>query len=393
MTARLPYNPRVVVAPGDAALAAEIERFVGFGPAVGDWFIRLDGIAAEQAAALIGQAARHGGGALVRERPDALADALLRMPGDALGTYLAALAQGGMGEDLVGAIRATAEAWQRSSFTLRCRSHTLEAGRRTLLMGIVNVTPDSFSDGGQFLDPGQAVEHGRRLAAEGADILDIGGESTRPGAEPVDAATECSRVLPVIEALASEVGIPISIDTSKADVARRALDAGASIVNDVTALRGDAEMAAAVARSEVPVVLMHMQGTPRTMQEDPRYDDLMGEVVGYLRASMAIAADAGVSEDQIIIDPGLGFGKSLAHNLEVLRRLGELRGLGRPILIGPSRKSMIGKVLGLPMGERAFGTAAAVAMGIARGAHIVRVHEVAAMRQVARMTDAVLGRG
>ncbi|HUT33944.1 MAG TPA: dihydropteroate synthase [Planctomycetota bacterium] len=394
MTAKLPYNPRVIVAPGDAALAAEIQRLVGFGPPVGDWFLKLEGLRSAQCAPLVGQASRHGGGALVHEKGDGSADALLRVPGDVLEALLSALAADEAGDDLVGAIRATADAWQQRRFVLQCGPRTLEVGCRTLLMGIVNVTPDSFSDGGQFYDPGKAIEHGRRLAAEGADILDIGGESTRPGAGPVDAETECARVLPVIEALAGDIGIPISIDTSKAAVARRALAAGATVLNDVTALRGDAAMAAVAAEAGVPVVLMHMQGTPRSMQEAPHYDDLMSEVVAYLRGSMAIAVDAGVREDQLVVDPGLGFGKALAHNLEIVRRLGELRSLGRPILLGPSRKSMIGKVLGgtgiLPVGERMPGTAAVVGLGIARGAHMVRVHDLAAMRQVARMTDAML---
>jgi len=394
VTAKLPYNPRVIVAPGDAALAEEIERFVGFGPPVGDWFIKLEGLAAGQGSALAGEAGRHGGGALLSAaRGDGLADALLRLPGDALEVFLQVLAEGGIGADLIGAIRATALAWQRSAFTLRCRGRVLDVGTRTLLMGIVNVTPDSFSDGGRFYEPGAAVEQGLRLAAEGADIVDVGGESTRPGAEAVDAETECRRVLPVIEGLAAQGALPISIDTSKAVVARRALDAGASIINDVTALRGDPEMAAVAAQSDVPLILMHMQGTPRTMQQAPHYDDLMSEVVAHLRGAMAAAVDAGVDEEQLVVDPGLGFGKTLDHNLELLRRLGELRSLGRPILIGPSRKSFIGKVLGVPADERVLGTAAAVAFAIARGAHIIRVHDVAQISQVARMTDAMLGRG
>lgn len=390
MIARLSYNPRVIVAPGDAALAAEIERFVGVAPAVGDWFLKLERLTAAQCDRLVGQATRHGGGALVRARGDGSADALLRMPGDVLEVCLNALAEDGAEADLIEAIRRTAEAHERTRFTLRCGGRPIEVGRRTLLMGVVNVTPDSFSDGGQFLETGKAIEHGARLAAEGADILDVGGESTRPGAEQVDAETECSRVLPVIEGLVREIGVPISIDTSKGAVARRALDAGAAVVNDVTALRGDPEMAGVVARSGAPVVLMHMQGTPRTMQEHPRYDDLMGEIVASLRESMGLAADAGIEEGQIVVDPGLGFGKTVEHNLEVLRRLGELRSLGRPILVGPSRKSFIGKLTGAPAGERLFGTAATVALAIARGAHIIRVHDVAAMRQVARMADAIL---
>ncbi len=392
MTVRLPYNPRVIVAPGDPALASEIERFVGLSPAVGDWFIKLECLGPPQCSALTRQAIRHGGGALVKERADGSADAILRVPGDVLEVYLGVLQDEEGGHGLAAAIRETARAWQTSAFVLNCRGRALEVGRRTLLMGIVNVTPDSFSDGGQFLETTAAIEQGLRLAAEGADILDIGGESTRPGAMAVDAETECSRVLPVIEALAREVGVPISIDTSKAAVAQRALDAGAGMINDVTALRGDPAMAAAAAAGGVPLVLMHMQGTPRTMQEHPHYGDLMSEVLGHLRASLAIAADAGVPEEQTVVDPGLGFGKTLSHNLEIMRRLPELRSLGRPILVGPSRKSMIGKVLGAPAGERVFGTAAAVAFCITRGAHIVRVHDVAAMRQVARMTDAAVGR-
>ncbi len=405
MIARLPHNPRVIVAPGDAALAAEIERFVGPSPPVGDWFIKLEGLGSAECSALTRQAIRHGGGVLVKELAEGAADAILRMPGDVLEVYLAALQEEEGGPDLAAAIRETARAWQASAFVLRCRGRSLQVGRRTLLMGIVNVTPDSFSDGGQFFEAKAAIEQGLRLAAEGADILDIGGESTRPGAQAVDAQTECSRVLPVIEALAREVKVPISIDTSKALVAQRALDAGASLINDVTALRGDPTMAAAAATAGVPLVLMHMQGTPRTMQKSPDYDDLMSEVVAYLRAGLALAADAGVAEEQLVVDPGLGFGKTLAHNLELMRRLPELRSLGRPILVGPSRKSFIGKVLGgtgtppadsgtgiLPVSERLFGTAAAVAYCITRGAHILRVHDVAAMRQVARMADAMIGR-
>ena len=390
MTSRLPYNPRVVSAPGDPALAAEIERFVGAGPAVGDWFLKLEGLGLAEADELRGASIRHGGGLLPNLRGEERADAILRIPADCVPAFLDAIEPTLAGP--AKAIRETFDAWLRETFSLRCGGESLELGRRTLVMGIVNVTPDSFSDGGQFADPAVAIEHGRRLAAEGADILDIGGESTRPGAEPVDAETECRRVLPVIEALAREFQVPISIDTAKAAVARRAFDAGARILNDVTALRGDPEMARFAAEAGAPVVLMHMQGTPRTMQKDPHYDDLMGEIVGYLRQSMARAVEAGVAEDQLIVDPGIGFGKTLDHNLEIIRRLPELRSLGRPILLGTSRKKFIGTILDAAVDERLLGTAATVAFGIARGAHIVRVHDVAAMRQVARMTDALAGR-
>jgi len=392
VTAKLPHNPRVVAGPGDAPLAAEIARFVAHGPPVGDWFVRLERLRAAQAEHLNRVAMGYQGGALIRQEDGGLAGVLLRVPGDCLTACLHEIAAIAATAGVADAIRATTRAWQRSTFTLRCGSRTLELGHRALVMGIVNVTPDSFSDGGEFLDPAEAIAHGRRLAEQGADILDIGGESTRPGAQAVDAATECRRVLPVIEALVGEVDVPISIDTSKAAVARRALEAGAALLNDVTALGGDPEMPRVAADSGVPLVLMHMQGTPRTMQENPHYDDLMGEVVGYLRGRMAVAVDAGVDEERIIIDPGIGFGKMLDHNLELLRRLPELRSLGRPILLGTSRKSMIGAVLGVPADERLFGTAATVAFGVARGAHIVRVHDVAEMAQVAQMTDAMVSR-
>jgi dihydropteroate synthase len=278
----------------------------------------------------------------------------------------------------------------RPQYSLRCGSGQLQVGERTLVMGIVNVTPDSFSDGGEFLDPAQAVAHGVQLVQDGADILDIGGESTRPGAAEVDAESECRRVLPVIEELAAKVAVPISIDTSKAQVAAEALRAGATILNDVTALTGDPDMPRVAAASGVPVVLMHMLGTPRTMQKDPHYEDVVAEVSQYLAARIEAAVEAGVERRQIIVDPGIGFGKTLEHNLTLVRRLGEFRVLGCPVLLGTSRKSFIGRVLGVPAGQRVFGTAATVAYGIAQGADIVRVHDAAAMVHVARMTDAMV---
>jgi dihydropteroate synthase len=282
---------------------------------------------------------------------------------------------------------------ERPRYSLRCGEGRLAVGERTLVMGIVNVTPDSFSDGGQFLDSDRAIAHGLQLVEEGADILDIGGESTRPGAAEVDAASECRRVLPVIEGLVGEVAVPISIDTSKARVAAEALDAGARILNDVTALTGDPDMPRVAAESGAPIVLMHMLGTPRTMQKDPHYDDVVAEVRQYLAARIQDAVEAGVDKGQIIVDPGIGFGKTLEHNLTLMRRLGGLAALDCPILLGTSRKSLIGGVLGVPADERVFGTAATVAYGIAQGAHIVRVHDVAAMVHVARMTDAMVREG
>jgi len=257
------------------------------------------------------------------------------------------------------------------------------------LMGIVNVTPDSFSDGGDYLAPEAAIAHGRALVAEGADLLDIGGESTRPGAAEVGAEEELERVLPVIEGLA-DVGVPISVDTSKAAVAERALAAGATIVNDVTAL-GDPEMAGVCARAGSGLVLMHMRGTPRTMQDDPIYDDLLGEVRDFLADRLAAALAAGVPEAGIWLDPGIGFGKTVEHNLELIDRLGELRDLGRPVVLGASRKTFIGKIGGREVGERLGGSIAAAVVGHLRGADVLRVHDVAATREAITVTDAITG--
>ena len=257
------------------------------------------------------------------------------------------------------------------------------------LMGVVNVTPDSFSDGGEYLDPAAAVEHGLELVRDGAGILDVGGESTRPGAEPVGAEEELRRVLPVVEGLA-EVAT-VSIDTSKASVSYAAIEAGASIVNDVTALRGDPEMASLCAEREVTVVLMHMPGNPRTMQDDPRYEDVVDEVKAFLAERTEVAVAAGIEEERIWLDPGIGFGKTLEHNLELLRRLGELGELGRPLVIGTSRKSFIGKVDGSEVGERLGGTLASSVIAAAEGADVLRVHDVAEMAQALRVAAAVSG--
>ena len=258
------------------------------------------------------------------------------------------------------------------------------------LMGIVNVTPDSFSDGGLYLDPEAAVAHGEQLVADGAEILDVGGESTRPGAAPVDVEEELRRVIPVIEGLQG-VGPCISVDTSKAQVAAAALEAGAGIVNDVTALRGDGEMAAVCAGRGATVVLMHMLGEPRTMQEDPRYGDVVEDVKGFLAERLEVAVAAGIGEERVWLDPGIGFGKTLAHNMELLRRLGELRGLGRPLVVGTSRKSFIGKVDGSPADRRLGGTIASSVLAAAEGADVLRVHDVAEMRQALAVATAIAG--
>jgi dihydropteroate synthase len=260
----------------------------------------------------------------------------------------------------------------------------------TKLMGVVNVTPDSFSDGGLYLDPEAAIAHGRELAAAGAEILDVGGESTRPGAEPVAAEEELRRVVPVIGGL-SDTDCEISVDTSKTAVAAAALDAGATIVNDVTALRGDPEMATLCAERDATVVLMHMLGEPRTMQQDPRYDDVIAEVKGFLSERLAAALAAGIAGERVWLDPGIGFGKTAAHNMELLRRLGELRELGRPLVVGTSRKSFIGRVDDSGADERLGGTIASSVLAAAEGAEVLRVHDVAELRQALAVAAAILG--
>ena len=247
------------------------------------------------------------------------------------------------------------------------------------IMGVINVTPDSFSDGGLYLDPAVAISHGQRLAADGAAILDIGGESTRPGARPVAAGEELRRVIPVIEGVAGAgAGVQISIDTSKAAVAAQALQAGASLVNDVTALRGDPDLAGLIAEAGVDCCLMHMLGNPRTMQDDPRYEDVVSEVKAFLEDRAAFAVAAGIRQERILIDPGIGFGKTAAHNLELLRRLQELVELGFPVVVGTSRKSFLGRLTGrAETRERLAGTIATCVMAYERGASVLRVHDVA----------------
>ena len=246
-------------------------------------------------------------------------------------------------------------------------------------MGVLNVTPDSFSDGGDFLESVAAIAHARELRAEGADLIDVGGESTRPGAEPVAEAVELERVMPVIQALQGEA-LPLSIDTSKAAVARAALAAGASFVNDVTALRGDAEMAGVVADAGADVCLVHMKGEPRSMQDDPRYDDVVSEVRAFLEGRLAWAVREGIPEERVWLDPGIGFGKTVEHNLELIRRLDEIVAVGRPVVFGASRKRFLGKLTGRPEGERVAGTVAANVLAFERGAAMFRVHDVGPTR-------------
>jgi dihydropteroate synthase len=258
-------------------------------------------------------------------------------------------------------------------------------------MGVVNVTPDSFSDGGQFLDPQRAIEHGLELESQGAHILDVGGESTRPGSDPVSVDEELRRTIPVVEGLAKRAKVPVSIDTTKSAVARAALDAGASIVNDVSAGRFDAEMLPLVAERGATFVAMHMQGTPRDMQADPRYEDVVSEVLEFLRERGAACLAAGIARERIWIDPGIGFGKTLEHNLEILRRLPELRSLGLPVLVGPSRKAFIARIHPPAKDDaaRRGGTAAAVTLAVQGGAEILRVHDVAVMAEAAAVARAM----
>jgi dihydropteroate synthase len=279
-------------------------------------------------------------------------------------------------------------------FRLELPSGALLLGERTLLMGILNVTPDSFSDGGRFFDPARAVERALAIGRAGADILDIGGESTRPGSQGVSTAEELRRVLPVLEALRGKLEIPISIDTQKSEVAEAAVRAGAEILNDVTALRNDPRMAEIARRHRLPLILMHMRGRPRTMQRRPFARDVLRDVTTGLRRAVSRARRAGLRDSQLILDPGIGFGKSFAQNFELLARLPELARLGFPLLVGPSRKTFIGAALGslqksVPPAARLWGTAAAVAAAVLGGAHMVRVHDVAEMAQVVRIADGV----
>jgi dihydropteroate synthase len=263
---------------------------------------------------------------------------------------------------------------------------------RPAVMGVLNVTPDSFSDGGRFLAPTAAVAHGESMAADGADLIDVGGESTRPGSEPVSADEELRRVAPVIERLATSVEVPLSIDTRKSGVARAALAAGASFVNDVSALRGDPAMAAVVAEAGADLCLMHMKGEPKSMQEDPRYEDVVSEVKAFLESRLAFALQEGIAEERIWLDPGIGFGKTLEHNLELLRRLDEIAAIGRPVVVGASRKRFLGALTGRPELERLPGSLAAAVMAVERGASMIRAHDVAETRGALAVAGATLDR-
>ncbi len=278
---------------------------------------------------------------------------------------------------------------ERKLYTMKLRGKALELGRRTLIMGILNITPDSFSDGGRFADYEQALAQALELISAGADILDVGGESTRPGSNPVPLPVELERVIPVIRAVRESSDIPISIDTNKSEVALQALAAGADIINDVSSLRFDPAMARVAAESGAPVILMHMLGAPRTMQVNPVYESVISEIIAFLEQRMKFAVQNGIERSQIIVDPGIGFGKTVTHNLNIIRDLDCFSCMDRPIMLGASRKRFIGRILGRPEGERELGTAVVNAFGIAAGAHILRVHDVAFHQGAVGMAEAV----
>lgn len=287
-------------------------------------------------------------------------------------------------------LRETLKNLSKTHCVLRCRKRTFTLGKKTLLMGVLNVTPDSFSDGGLFFEKEKAVDRGLQMVEEGADILDIGGESTRPASHPLSQEEELRRVIPVIESLSQKTDVPISIDTYKATVVREALQAGAEIINDISGLHFDPGLAEAAAQEKVPLILMHIRGIPETMQRDVHYNSLFSEILQYLKTSIHRAESAGVDPDQIIIDPGIGFGKTVEHNLLILKHLSEFRILGKPILLGTSRKSFIGKVLNVEaIPERLEGTLASIAIGVWNGAHIIRCHDVKEAKKTIAVADAI----
>jgi dihydropteroate synthase len=286
-------------------------------------------------------------------------------------------------------LRETLENISKTNFFIHFRRRTFTLGRRTLLMGVLNVTPDSFSDGGLYFNKEKAIAHGLRMVKEGADILDIGGESTKPGSKPLGLEEELSRVIPVIKSLAREVDIPISIDTYKSKVAEKAIEAGAEMINDISGLHFDPGLAQVAAKENIPLVLMHIRGTPETMQKDVHYESLFYEILQYLKDSIQKAEAAGLDPGQIIIDPGIGFGKNVDDNLRIIKNLSEFRVLGKPILIGTSRKTFIGKILNADVEDRLEGTLSSIAIGVFNGAHIIRCHDVLQARKAIAIADAI----
>jgi len=286
-------------------------------------------------------------------------------------------------------IKETLKNISKTQYSIQCRKRTLILGKRTLLMGILNVTPDSFSDSGLFFDKGNAVSHGLKMVEEGTDIIDIGGESTRPGSKPIELEEELRRVIPVIESIAQEADVPISIDTYKSTVAQRAIEAGAEIINDISGLHFDPDLAKVAAKGNIPLILMHIRGTPETMQKNVHYDSLFSEILQYLKDSIQRAETAGLDPGQIIIDPGIGFGKTLEDNLLILKNLHEFRILGKPILLGTSRKSFIGKILNAEAKDRLEGTLSSMTIGVLNGAHIIRSHDVLQAKKALAVADAI----
>lgn len=276
----------------------------------------------------------------------------------------------------------------KNNFILTAGPYKIHLGAQTKIMGILNVTPDSFSDPGRYFSRNKAIDHALQMEEEGADILDVGGESSRPGAQPVSIDEEVERIIPVLEALIPKLKIPVSVDTYKPEVARRAIEAGAAMINDIRAM-AEPGMKELISEKRVPVVLMHMKGTPETMQQEPAYQAVVTEIGSFFKERIEVALSAGIAPEKIIIDPGIGFGKTLTHNMEILRLLDQFHSLGFPVLIGTSNKSFIGKILDRPLEKRLAGSLATVASAISKGAHIVRVHEVGATRDMIRMIEAI----
>jgi dihydropteroate synthase len=286
-------------------------------------------------------------------------------------------------------IKETLKNLSKTHHSIRCRKRRLILGKQTLLMGVLNVTPDSFSDGGLFFDKEKAISHGLRMVEEGADIIDIGGESTRPGSKPIELEEELRRVIPIIKSLAKKLDVPISIDTYKSAVAQKAIGVGAEIINDISGLIFDPSLAQVAAKEDTPLVLMHIRGIPETMQKDVHYDSLLSEILQNLRDSIQRAESSGLDPEQIIIDPGIGFGKTVEDNLLIIKNLYEFRILGKPILLGTSRKSFIGKILNAEVGDRLEGTLSTIAIGVLNGAHIIRSHDVLQAKKAIAVADAI----
>ncbi|MFW6437651.1 MAG: dihydropteroate synthase [Armatimonadota bacterium] len=402
---KMSHRARVLCAATYPEMLAEMGK-IGVHPAAAGWMaqkarvqpVRIEGVPGEAAALLKQEMLALGGDCAVHRRVadfNSEAGAIILIGDARMYDRLlerAALQPHGLEEiarEAVAAVRASDEWGLRG---LDCAGTVLELGRRTFVMGIVNLTPDSFSGDGLDADVDAAVEQARAFVEAGADIIDVGGESTRPGSEGVDVDEELERVLPVVEALADEFDVVISVDTSKPEVAQLAVAMGAGMVNDVNGLRATG-MAETVAETGAAACIMHMQGSPRDMQQSPSYDDLMTDIYDFLGERVEACGAAGVPRERLLVDPGFGFGKSVEHNIEILRRLRELRSLGCGVLIGTSRKSTIGSVLDAEADERVMGTAATCAIAIANGADVIRVHDVTEMVQVARMTDAVVRPG